>query len=188
MAIRKPFGMPVIAEHPMTARDYFAMPATEERYELIEGRLVVMPSPTLDHQDVVLEVAVAFREHQRLHGGRVVIAPADVELSFKTVLQPDVFYIAPGSIAEARDHVIGAPDLVVEVASPSTKTYDARDKLPVYAMHGVREAWIIDPKKKTVTVHTARDGRFVQSATVSFGEAIPSAIVAVGDAGLSRFA
>ena len=179
--------MPVIAQRPMTARDYFAMPDTEERYELIEGRLVLMPSPTLDHQDIVLEIAVAFREHQRHHGGRVVIAPADVELSFKTVFQPDVFYIAPGGIADARDHVTGAPDLVVEVSSPGTKTYDTREKLPLYALHGVREAWIVDPKRKTVTVHSAEGGRFVRAETVAFGEAIPSKVVEVGDAGLGRF-
>ena len=179
--------MPVIAQRPMTARDYFAMPDTEERYELIEGRLVLMPSPTLDHQDIVLEIAVAFREHQRLHGGRVVIAPADVELSLKTVFQPDVFYIAAGGLAEARDHVTGAPDLVVEVSSPGTKRYDIRDKLPLYALHGVREAWIVDPKRKTVTVHSAEGGRFVRAETVAFGERIPSKIVEVGDAGLSRF-
>jgi Uma2 family endonuclease len=103
------------------------------------------------------------------------------------VFQPDVFYIAPGGIARARDHVTGAPDLVVEVSSPSTKSYDTRKKLPVYAMHGVREAWIVDPKRKTVTVHSAEGGRFVHAVTVAFGEPIPSKVVEVGDAGLSRF-
>ncbi len=179
--------MPVMAQRPMTAADYFAMPDTEERYELIEGRLVVMPSPTLDHQDLVLEIAVALRSYQQATGGRVVIAPADVELGLKTVFQPDVFYIAPDGKAEAREHVTGGPDLVVEVSSPSTKTYDTREKLPVYAMHGVREAWIVDAKRKTVTVHYADNARFVRSAAVAFGEVIPSLVVEVGSAGLERF-
>jgi Uma2 family endonuclease len=71
--------MPVFAERPMTARDYFAMPDTEERYELIEGRLVVMPSPTLDHQDVLGRIYLALIAVQDTQGGRAILAPADVE-------------------------------------------------------------------------------------------------------------
>ncbi|MFN0146630.1 MAG: Uma2 family endonuclease, partial [Dehalococcoidia bacterium] len=74
MAIRKTFGMPVIAERPMTARDYFAMPDTEERYELIEGRLVLMPSPTIEHQRIVGRMHSVFLEVEETLGGLVVLA------------------------------------------------------------------------------------------------------------------
>ncbi len=188
MAIRKPSGMPVIADRPMTAADYFAMPPTLERYELLDGRLVLMASPTAEHQMIVLEVAVSIRAFARTEGGQVLVAPIDVEFPPRTVLQPDVLYIAAGGVAEVREHVTGPPDLVVEVASPGTKTYDARDNLPVYALHGVREAWIIDPRRKTVAVHHAEDGRFVRSETVAFGAPISSAVVSVGDAGLGALA
>lgn len=188
MAIRKPSAMPVIASRPMTAADYFAMPPTLERYELLDGRLVLMPSPTAEHQTIVGEVYTALRLVARSTGGAALLAPIDVEFAPRTVFQPDVLYIAPGGAAVVREHVTGPPDLVVEVASPGTKTYDARDKLPVYALHGVREAWIVDPRRKTVAVHYAEDGRFVRSETVAFGAPIPSAVVTVGDAGLGALA
>ncbi len=188
MAIRKSSGMSVIADRPMTAADYFAMPPTLERYELLDGRLVLMASSTAEHQMIVGEVYVAFRAYARASGGLALLAPIDVEFPPRTVLQPDVLYIAAGGVAEVREHVTRPPDLVVEVASPGTKTYDARDKLPVYALHGVREAWIIDPRRKTVAVHHAKDGRFVRSETVAFGAPIPSAVVTVGDAGLGTLA
>jgi Uma2 family endonuclease len=180
--------MPVFADRPLTAADYFAMPPTVERYELLDGRLVPMASPTALHQRTVLEIAVAIRSFARAHGGEVLVSPIDVELAPRTVLQPDVIYIAANSAAEVHDHVMGAPDLVVEVASPGTKTYDVNDKLPVYAMHGVKEAWIVDPRRKTVTVHYAANGRFVRSVTVAFGVDIPSALVSAGDAGLGALA
>ena len=188
MAIRKPSPLPAFTNRLLTAGDYFAMPDTPERYELLEGRLVQMPAPRLDHQDVVGEMFVAFREVAREHGGRVVLSPVDVELSERTVFQPDLAYIAAGGSAVAGEHVVGAPDVVVEVASPSTRRYDREKKLPLYALHGVREAWIVDLRAHTVTVHFAADGRFTRHETVSFGERIPSAIVEVGDAGLGAFA
>ena len=188
MAIRKPSPLPAFTNRLLTAGDYFAMPDTPERYELLEGRLVQMPAPRLDHQDAVLELAVAFRTHQRTHGGRVVLSPVDVELSERTVFQPDLAYIAPGGSAVAGEHVVGASDVVVEVASPSTRRYDRGKKLPLYALHGVREAWIVDLRALTVTVHFATDGRFTRRETVGFGQHIPSAIVDVADAGLGAFA
>jgi Uma2 family endonuclease len=184
MAIRQPSRMPVFADRPLTAADYFAMPPTVERYELLDGRLVLMAAPTALHQITVGEIYVALRAAAMPLGDTVILSPIDVELAPKTVLQPDVIYIAANGIAVVQDHIMGAPDLVVEVASPGTKTYDVNDKLPVYAMHGVREAWIVDTRRKTVTVHYAADGRFVRSETVAFGAEIPSALVRAGDAGL----
>lgn len=184
MVTRDLSRMPVIARREMTAADYFAMPDTPERFELIEGVLVQMPSPTSPHQRIGLRIGRAFLDLEEEQGGVALIAPMDVELSFKTVFQPDVAYVAPGHEDIVRSHVNGAPDVVVEVASPSTKTYDVEEKLPLYATYGVREAWIVDPVKRAVTVHHAEDGRFVSSETVAFGEPIPSRIAPVGDAGL----
>ncbi len=187
MALRKPNRMPVMASRPMSAADYFAMPDTAERYELLEGELLLMPSPTFNHQDIVGEIFVALRAFARENGGRAGIAPLDVALSLSTVLQPDVIYISPERLAIARDHVEGAPDIVVEVASPSTQAFDRDRKLPTYALYGVREAWLVDVRARTVTVHEARDGQLIGSRAVRFGEPIPSQIASVGDAGLGAF-
>ncbi|MBI2764279.1 MAG: Uma2 family endonuclease [Chloroflexi bacterium] len=184
MAIRKPFGMPVIAARTVTAADYFAMPDTNERYELLEGVLHKMPSPTLEHQRIVGALYVALLGHSARAGGEAALSPLDIELGEKTVLQPDVIYLAPDQSDIARDHIHGAPALIVEVASPGTRKYDVQEKLPAYAFYGVREAWIVDPRRRTVTVHEAADGRWASSRTVPFGEHIPSSIVEVGGGGL----
>ncbi|MBI2767754.1 MAG: Uma2 family endonuclease [Chloroflexi bacterium] len=184
MALRKPSGTPLPADHRVTAADYFAMPYTPERYEVLEGVLHQMPSPTFEHQRIVLRLATALDAFAGRAGGEAGIAPLDVELDEHNVLQPDVIYIAPDQLANASDHVHGAPALIVEVASPSTRKYDANEKLPVYARLGVGEAWIVDPKRRTVAVYRAGDGRFAPPLTVAFGEPIPSGIVDVGDGGL----
>ncbi|MBI2767755.1 MAG: Uma2 family endonuclease [Chloroflexi bacterium] len=184
MALRKPSGTPVPANRRFTAADYFAMPYTPERYEVIEGVLHRMPSPTFEHQDIALELCIALKQYSARAGGRVGIAPLDVELDEHNVLQPDVIYIAPDQLAIASDHVHGAPALIVEVTSPSMRKYDANEKLPAYARLGVREAWVVDPKRRTVAVYSATDGRFGPPLTVAFGQPIPSGIVEVGDGGL----
>jgi Uma2 family endonuclease len=188
MAIRKPFGTPVMADRPLTAADYFAMPVTAERYELLEGELIRMPAPNLEHQDIILELALRFAAHRESHGGRVILSPADIELSEKNVFHADLSYISPERLSIATDHVRGVADFVVEVASPSTRKYDIHDKLPVYALYGVREAWIVDAQRRTTTIHSAEDGRWVRSQTVAFGEPIPSEIIDAGDGGLGVFA
>jgi Uma2 family endonuclease len=179
--------MPVIASQPMEARDYFAMPETNERYELFEGRLRLAPAPELHHQEIVFALARAIDDFARQHGGRVIVSPTDVELSPRTVLQPDTGYVGPGSAVVAREHLSGAPDLVVEVLSTGTRRYDTNEKLRIYAVYGVREAWIVDPRDQSVTVHSALNGRWAESATVEFGETIPSRVVSVGDGGLDQF-
>ena len=126
----------------------------DERFELLDGELIVVPAPRVDHQRVVLELATllhAFVEERRL--GVVLPAPCDVVLSDTDVVQPDVLFVA----AE-RAHIIvpenvrGAPDLVVEVLSPSSAKRDRTAKRALYAKHAVRECWQVDPRAETLTV------------------------------------
>jgi Uma2 family endonuclease len=177
--------LPTIVRRGMTAADYFAMPDTHERFELVEGTLVRMPSPISLHQMLVGYVFAALLEVQRRSGGLVLVSPLDVELAVRVVFQPDVLYLAPGRESLARDHVYGAPDVIVEVASPSTQRYDRETKLPLCAAHGVREFWVVDPQLRTVSVFDLADGGVAASRTVLFGEPIPSRIVDVGDASLA---
>lgn len=94
------------------------------------------------------------RAHVKLTGlGLVRIAPFDVELAPNVVVQPDVLVVLKENFDKVADNrIIGAPDLVVEVASPSTAIYDRHDKLTAYARAGVPEYWIVDPDARTVEV------------------------------------
>jgi len=136
-----------------TVADYAALPEGAP-YQLIDGALVMSPSPSFSHQAVTFELGVALRSFVKQHDlGTVLIAPLDVFLTEHDAYQPDLLYVA----RERRDlieedGVHGAPDLVVEVLSPSTGYYDLRHKKRVYADAGVQEYWIVDPLEQTVEV------------------------------------
>ena len=137
----------------LTYEDYASLP-DDERYELIEGELIPMPSPKEIHQTVAGTLFMSVGMFVRITGlGRIYFAPFDVILSPTNVVQPDLIFIS-----SARAHIItednirGAPDLVVEILSPSTAGYDRTTKRDLYARHGVGEYWLIDPYAKTVTV------------------------------------
>ena len=136
-----------------TYRDYLQLPEGDRR-ELIEGDFYVVPAPNIKHQDAVANLGTALRGFVRSGRlGQVVWAPTDVVLSSESVVQPDILFVSN----ERRDiiteaNVSGAPDLVVEILSPSTAERDRDLKLNLYAKHGVREYWIVDPVEETVEV------------------------------------
>jgi len=145
-----------------TEDDLRKMPDDGRRYELIEGVIVVSPSPGLAHQKLVLRLIIlleTFVQANRL--GQLMIAPFDVKLGEITIVQPDILVVsaARGEILTEKG-VVGAPDLVVEVASPSTRERDEGEKLAAYAAAGVREYWLADPLKKTLRLLTLESGRF----------------------------
>lgn len=138
-----------------TYEDYKSLGESErERYELLEGELVMVPSPTPYHQDISRELLRRLDEHVRAQKlGKVYAAPLDVVLSEQIVVQPDLLFISQeqkGIIAE--DEIRGAPDLVVEILSPYTAGRDRTLKKKLYARHGVKEYWLVDPEEKTIEV------------------------------------
>ena len=167
--------------HELTVDDWWALPEDGRQYELLDGMLTLMPPPNLRHQLTLTELVTEFRLYTRRFGGTVGMAPLGIALSAKIGFEPDLVYVSPGreEILSERG-VEGVPDIVVEIASPATQSYDRDRKLPIYLALGVGEVWLVDPKAATVTVHTA-DGQH----TVAFGESIPSAIVDIGAGGLA---
>jgi len=141
-----------------TVEDYRQLPEGAP-YQLIRGHLVMSPSPSVRHQDIVLFLGSLLREHvQTQGGGRAFVAPMDVRLSDETVVQPDVLYVSAERTDRIGDDAIdGAPDFIVEVVSPSTSHVDTFDKKQLYETHGVREYWIVDPDTETVEVYTPGD-------------------------------
>lgn len=138
-----------------TAEDYFALP-DERRVELIDGVIYDMASPTAIHQFLADELRGWFMTYVRKKGGKCLpfTSPLDVQLDCddKTIVQPDVVIICDRNKYKAG-RIFGAPDLVVEVISPSTMKKDIYLKSLKYENAGVREYWIVDPKKKRIFVH-----------------------------------
>ena len=144
--------------------------------------LLLVPSPDREHQDIAGEIFFHLKLIARDNGGYAAMAPLGVALSEHTGFEPDVVYVSPGREAIlTRRGVEGAPDLVVEVLSPSTRAYNRGTKLRSYLEGGIREVWLVDPDARTVSV-ISRDA----DTRVSFGDAIPSRVVDVGSAGLAK--
>lgn len=159
-----------------TLEDYLSLP-NDQRVELIDGAFFVMDSPSMPHQLIAGELHRIISNHIREKGGNCIpfIAPADIQLDCdnRTIVQPDVFIVCDrGKIHRAR--CFGAPDMIIEVLSPSTKKKDMFIKLNKYQNAGVREYWMIDLKNERIIVYN-----FDQDDLVSiygFSDSIPVGI------------
>lgn len=138
-----------------TIEDIHALPEGE-RAELIDGVLYMMATPTRKHQRIAFQIAYAFEEYIRAHGGdcEVDIAPFGVYLfdDDSTYLEPDVIVTCDKKKLDNKGYH-GAPDLVIEVSSSSTRSRDCLLKLRKYQAAGVREYWIIDQERDQIDVY-----------------------------------
>lgn len=164
-----------------TLDDYLALP-DEQRVELIDGVFFDMGAPTIPHQMIGGDVYAQFLAFVREHKGKCMpfIAPTDVQLDRdnKTILQPDVMIVCDRSkITRAR--IFGAPDFVLEVLSPGTRSKDILIKTRKYRAAGVREYWLADPVNETVTKYlfTLPDGEHpdgdIRMKIYPFSEPVP---------------
>ena len=124
-----------------TYAHYAALPDDRKRYEIVGGVLYTMLTPDTSHQEVLGEIFCYLRTNIKpTKLGRVYMAPFDVELAYDLVVQPDVLVVLNINLDRVLDsRIVGAPDLVVEVASPGTATRDRREKYDAYANTGVPE-------------------------------------------------
>ena len=163
----------------LTNADYMAMtpPAnTGFRYQLINGELVEMSGAALPHQDFLLELAALLLAQVNVLGiGRIVIAPYDVHIDSFNTYQPDLLFVSM-----ERRHLLerlgitGAPDVVVEILSDSTRRRDLNEKLPVYAANGVREVWIVDLDAATVAIHAGDGNTLTRVRTLTATDTLTS--------------
>ena len=140
----------------------------DNRYELIDGKAYLMSAPSVAHQSVLMELSRQLANFLVGKKCKVLAAPFDVCLNAKgddddTVVQPDIVVICDMSILDKK-RCNGAPDMVIEIASPSTSRHDRMKKLNKYLQTGVREYWIVDPEDKGVAVHILENGKYVISA------------------------
>jgi Uma2 family endonuclease len=162
-----------------TYDDYAALPDDGRHYEIVNGVLVMGPAPSPDHQSIAVRLSHYLFVHAELAGlGRVFAAPIDVELGPKNVFQPDVIVLLNAHLYRvAAKRIIGAPDLVVEVASPSTAAFDRLTKYDVYARAGVIEYWIVKSAQRTVEVLALENGEY-RSLGIFNGQAtLPSRVI-----------
>jgi Uma2 family endonuclease len=137
-----------------TAKDYFNLPEGSP-YQLIEGELIMTPSPLTEHQIISKNLELAIYLHVKKNNlGLALNAPIDVYLNNKNAYQPDIIFISNKNKDIIRKHGIdGAPDLVIEILSPSNSYYDVRVKKDVYERSGVIEYIIVDPRTKSIDVY-----------------------------------
>jgi len=150
---------------PYRAADYWQLPEGAP-IELIKGRFVVSPSPIPRHQIVLLLLSEHFLRIARSSGGVVLFAPMDVVFSDDTILQPDLLYITQQRRGIIRQRVEGAPDLVIEIIS-GTSRRDRVEKLDLYARFGVGEYWIVDPETQLFEFLINESGRFIVHSSVN---------------------
>ena len=164
----------------MTYDEYCLLPDDRNRYEVIEGELTMSPSPNFRHQDTVWNLGQILRVFAKEHGlGVDSGAPMDVILEPNTIVQPDLLFIRSDNIGIIGDVIEGAPDLCVEVLSPSTSLHDRHTKKAVYARCGVPEYWIIDPARGIVSVFEI-DGDTYRLRTEATGDDVVTSGVLTG--------
>lgn len=152
------------ATRTLTYADLGDLPAKREgdRHELIEGVLYVTPAPVPYHELVTMEciaLVLPFIRAGRL--GRLLSAPVDVKLSDRDVVEPDLVFVRTDRLQIIGPAaIVGAPDLVVEILSPSTRQRDLGLKRALYERHGVQEYWLADPDARTLTIHALKGGSY----------------------------
>lgn len=148
-----------LAERPTTYADLRRLPV-DERWELIAGQAYAMTGPSWQHQAVSGGLVAQLLAHFRARGCRVLHAPLDVRLpdrdeaddEITTVVQPDISVVCDASKLDARG-CRGAPELVIEILSPSTAARDQLTKRALYERHGVHEYWTVHPLDRIVTIY-----------------------------------
>ncbi len=147
---------------PVTYDDYLALPNDGKKYEIIEGELIMTPSPISEHQIISRNIVLILGTYVSKNKlGEVLYAPIDVVLSMTDVVQPDIVFISSertGIIT--KKNIIAAPDLVIEILSESTETLDRVTKKNLYEHYGVREYWIVNPTAKTIEQYILENKAF----------------------------
>ena len=150
---------PVDYKKHYTYADYYGI-NDDKRYEVMEGDIMMVPAPATRHQKIsgrIYRIMANFVFDNGL--GEIFDAPTDVVLSDDVVVQPDILFISKeraGIIGEQA--IMGAPDLVVEIISPSSSFNDSVRKRELYQKFGVKEYWLVFPDEKAIEVLTLEDG------------------------------
>ncbi len=141
--------------------------------------MIVSPSPNMRHQDISFELSGAIYTYLKETGsGKGYSAPADVHLSINDVVQPDILVVLKEHLEIVQQRgIFGAPDLVVEILSPSSMETDFLRKSRLYERYGVCEYWIVNPEREMVSVQTLDGDRFVLSGELGRDDTLRSSVL-----------
>ena len=157
----------------LTYQDLVNLPEDGKRYEILDGDLVVTASPLTRHQRVSRRLFSALDHYaQQQDLGELFFAPIDVILDRHTIVVPDLVFISKPRSAIIQAHgIVGAPDLLVEIFSPSTAERDRDTKARLYARFGVDHYWIVDAEREELYVYS-RDGAVYRAPTIHGGRTV----------------
>ncbi|HYG63700.1 MAG TPA: Uma2 family endonuclease [Thermoanaerobaculia bacterium] len=163
----------------LTYDDYLLFPEDGLRHEIIDGEHWVSAAPFLKHQDVLLALATLLRAFVKERGlGRVYVAPVDVLLSRHDVVQPDLVFVSRERAAILTERNIqGAPDLVAEILSDGTRKVDEEVKLELFERFGIREYWLVDPRRERVRVYRLRQEAFELTGELTARETLTTPLL-----------
>jgi Uma2 family endonuclease len=169
----------------MTAEEFRKIQDETYNYELIDGVVVVSPSPSPQHHSVTMEIAFQIKAYLREHLVGAVFPEIDVHLGRgkgggDIVYKPEVVFIRAERLPQIKRKICDAPDVVVEVISSGSRRMDTRTKKDDYERFGVGEYWVIAPEREILTFYRLQRGRFVKVATArdSFAsKAVPGFIL-----------
>ena len=138
----------------LTYEDYLQFPDDGKRHEIVEGDHYMTPAPRTKHQKISVNLATAMASFAKQHKlGLVFTAPCDVILSDENVVQPDLLFVSTARAAiVTEDNIQGAPDIMVEILSESSRKKDEVTKRKLYERFGVQEYWIVDPELEIVKI------------------------------------
>ncbi len=160
MGPRKATAMTSGLKQRLDYSDYVHIPPDRNRYEILDGELYVTPAPSPLHQRVSRRLQRQLEDYFHTRGlGEVFNAPIDVILTHHDVVQPDLVLVTDARQVSARG-IEGAPALLVEVLSPSTREYDQTTKAHRYAGLGVRHYWVVDPEGRRIECYRTEGGRY----------------------------
>lgn len=132
----------------------------DKRYEILRGGLIMVPAPFTIHQRVLRNIEdILWNFVRGKNLGEVLVAPTDVVLSEDTVVQPDILFIGKEKLDIIKEAAImGSPDLIVEIVSPSSASYDTVEKRDIYEEYGVKEYWLVFLQEKAIEILALEDG------------------------------
>jgi len=152
----------------------YALPEDKVRREIIDGKLFVSPGPLLKHQRVAYQISLQLDAYAAAHGG-LMLPEYNNDYSDSTHVEPDAGFLLPGHYDRlSKMGVAGAPDLVIEVSSPSTRSHDRIRKRALYEREGVPEFWFVDLDHERFEVSRLVDGRYGPPLVVGRGETLTS--------------
>ena len=164
----------------LTYEEYLKSPEIKQRYEIVDGQLIIAPSPTLQHQTILRQLFLLVdrfvTEHQL---GEVWFAPLDVLIQREPLRtrQPDLLFVSNERAGILRDIVEGPPDLVVEILSPANTRTGLEEKLADYGRLGVNECWLVSPQARSVEVLRLEGGKWTRISIYGLGDQVQSQVL-----------